>query len=837
MGAYWNSIDEIARLVLQGLLNSVWQGMLIAATIGLLLRVFRSLSATTRHAVWLVTLLTISALPLIGLLNSAKQPEPIAVPSSRVAVSPALPVESSALVNEVLPLPEKQALGFSKEAIPAQEKMVEKQAVPPAGMARPLAAAEMAAPAPAKPGIWRRLMNGSAPMAIVGLWLALALLMCVRILRSYAAISRLRRQLRPAPIEQRTRIERMAESFGIRRPVSLFTSPAVSMPLTIGSVKPVVILPPDLSGNLSQGELDSVLAHELAHILRWDYLSNLLQRFIQAALFFHPAVWFIGKQLSIERELACDDWAVKMCEPRRYASCLARLVEILNESKPRAAVRLAASGILFGKHVITRRVEMILDRDRNATTAVSKSALFYTIGLALSFIVVCSMLQPVVAVPTGQKPAKQKPKKEAPAAASPATREREPIADAAPPADIMPFIVDGLTIEAPLPPEPPDALEAPAAVNISGVAVIDDVDDLIGDLAPLARIQPAAPPVAVYGLTGQQPLLPPRPAAPVAALGPAAPFEWGQDDKNKTPAIPEAELLSLLSDIVKKDADPAVRNEALQGIYRMRSDAAINTLLGLYDSVSDVKVKSEIIAYLIRRNGDNSKAIAKLTSIAKSEQNEELRNRAIRYLGAVKGDDGAATLIQIYDSLQDQKSKLYVVRSLGANKSRKAIDKLMAIAKNDTDPSVRQSAIRALYGIDNRLYLDLLDGNRARIGELNMAPRAFEFNSDKFRESWDRQREMLEKLRIEKFDQLNLAPFEMLKKLEIEIPKIEFQLKELEFDQNQLNDLEGKLNMNRALIESRLSGLRKTPEAPRVDGVLRSIDRQLAMVKAKKQVR
>src|SRR5262249_55787573 len=146
--------------------------------------------------------------------------------------------------------------------------------------------------------------------------------------------------------------------------------------------------------------------------------------------------------------------------------------------------------------------------------------------------------------------------------------------------------------------------------------------------------------------------------APLAPEAPLAAIAWGQDDKNKQLAIPETELLSLLVDIVKRDADPNVRNEALQGIYRLRSDAAINALIQLYDGTSDVKVKGEIIAYLLRREGgaskvDNSKAIAKLTAIAKSEPNEELRNRAIRYLGNVKGDEGADTLIQIYDSLQD----------------------------------------------------------------------------------------------------------------------------------------------------------------------------------------
>ncbi len=132
-------------------------------------------------------------------------------------------------------------------------------------------------------------------------------------------------------------------------------------------------------------------------------------------------------------------------------------------------------------------------------------------------------------------------------------------------------------------------------------------------------------------------------------------------------------------------------------------------MIQLYDGFTDVKVKGEIIRYLLRREGrdskvDNSKAIAKLIAIAKSEQNEELRNKAVPYLGNVRGDEGADILIQIYDSLQDQKMKQYVIRSLAQNRSRKAVDKLIQIAKSDSDPVVRQYAVRSLYNVDSRRY-------------------------------------------------------------------------------------------------------------------------------------
>jgi HEAT repeat protein len=224
-------------------------------------------------------------------------------------------------------------------------------------------------------------------------------------------------------------------------------------------------------------------------------------------------------------------------------------------------------------------------------------------------------------------------------------------------------------------------------------------------------------------------------------------------------------------------------------------------LIQLYDGSNDVKVKSDIIRYLLRRESgsnkvDNSKAIAKLVAIAKSEQNEELRNKAISYLGAVKGDEGANTLIQIYDGLQDQKMKQYVIRSLAQNGGRKAVDKLVQIAKNDSDPVVRQYAIRSLYNVDNRRYLEL---DRSRVGMTDFhldAPRPFvfkynsepfEFDSKKWEEwqqnwksNWEGQQEkiheMIEKMQLDGKFKID----EIQNKLRIEMPKIEIQLKDLE---------------------------------------------------------
>ena len=353
-----------------------------------------------------------------------------------------------------------------------------------------------------------------------------------------------------------------------------------------------------------------------------------------------------------------------------------------------------------------------------------------------------------------------------------------------------------------------------------------------------------------------------------------------RDDKNRQPTIPETELLNLLVDVVKRDSDPNVRAEALQGITRLRSDASINALVQLYDASSDVKVKGEIIPYLLRREGreskvDNSKAIAKLISIAKSEQNDELRNKAVRYLGAVRGDEGANALIQIYDGLQDQKMKQYVIRSLAQNRSRKALDKLIAIAKNDSDPVVRQYAIRNLYNVDNQRYLELIDKDRTRIGRLDgqlftpmpnipniMAfptPRSFEFNGKLFefdakkweewqrdwQKNWEEQhqrmREMIEKMHIDGFEKLKIE--DLQNKLRIEIPRIEIQLKDLEdkirigYGFDRIAPVESQLRSQLSAVEAQLDAIRARhsdadPKTSEVRNLRNALERQLNSVRS-----
>jgi beta-lactamase regulating signal transducer with metallopeptidase domain len=160
-------------------------------------------------------------------------------------------------------------------------------------------------------------------------WLIGVLTLAVRGFGGWWVIHRLRVSASaqvPSPV--RGSFERIARALSLSRPVLLRVSSAIAGPVTIGTLRAIVLLPVSAVTLLSPDELEVVLAHELAHVRRADFLWNLAQTLIETLFFFHPAVWWISGRVRHERELCCDDLALKVCpNPVVYASALFHLEE------------------------------------------------------------------------------------------------------------------------------------------------------------------------------------------------------------------------------------------------------------------------------------------------------------------------------------------------------------------------------------------------------------------------------------------------------------------------------------------------------------------------------
>ncbi|MGD0201886.1 MAG: M56 family metallopeptidase [Bryobacteraceae bacterium] len=219
---------------------------------------------------------------------------------------------------------------------------------------------------------------------VFALWLLASGLLLARLAWSYAVLCRLKRSAGALPEAVADRCQLLGRKHGARG-VRLLASAEAAVPMAAGLSKPVILLPASLASELSRDELDQVLVHELAHIRRWDDWTNLVARTFEALFFFHPAVWWIGGRLEMERELACDDCVVRNTSGARpYAACLLKLARgALSRARPRLA-----SAAITGRREFTLRIEALLGgeaqpRRRWSTAAVAVAAALVVAGSTL----------------------------------------------------------------------------------------------------------------------------------------------------------------------------------------------------------------------------------------------------------------------------------------------------------------------------------------------------------------------------------------------------------------------------------------------------------------------
>lgn len=180
---------------------------------------------------------------------------------------------------------------------------------------------------------------------LVSVWIVGAVVMLLRLLTALLAGWRLAYGSRPVTQAFLLHAAKtQAHRLGLTARPALAWCDRVSVPMVLGILRPIVLLPPSLLTGLDTAQLEAILAHEFAHIRRFDPLVNVLQRVIEAVFFFHPAVWYVSRQVSDERENCCDDVVIRKGTNRfGYADALVRMAEVCAEQRV-PATSLAATG-------------------------------------------------------------------------------------------------------------------------------------------------------------------------------------------------------------------------------------------------------------------------------------------------------------------------------------------------------------------------------------------------------------------------------------------------------------------------------------------------------------
>ncbi|MFT3674461.1 MAG: M56 family metallopeptidase [Chitinophagaceae bacterium] len=191
------------------------------------------------------------------------------------------------------------------------------------------------------------------------LYLAVLIFPLLNFIRNYRYVQTIRKYaLKKADVQWRLFVQKLSAQMGIRRQVQLWMSDFVKSPVTIGYLRPVILLPMAAINQLSTTQIEAVLLHELAHIRRFDYLLNLLTRIIQTVLYFNPFVKAFVRIIEQEREKSCDELVLQFqYDAHGYASALLAM-----EKSASGQFAVAAAG--SRKHELLSRVESLLGINR-----------------------------------------------------------------------------------------------------------------------------------------------------------------------------------------------------------------------------------------------------------------------------------------------------------------------------------------------------------------------------------------------------------------------------------------------------------------------------------------
>jgi beta-lactamase regulating signal transducer with metallopeptidase domain len=348
------------------LLNGIWQGTFLAAAMWLLLKLLPRLNPTTRFTVLWVTLLAVVALPL-GPLTSrvfipgAQTDSPAIAATNKPTTTTLAPVkiqEPKFSSQNTAASPESHRVSIPRsKPEPVSEQASE--SVPARNAGSRNASPVMAAVE--HPLI--RIRSGRILGALEIMWAFLSLVMLVRLGSGYRELRGLKADAIPVPAEWQLRLGSLSGINGVRRQTQLLVSSHIAAPMSLGFFKPAILIPRALLDNLSDSELEHVLLHELAHLRRRDDWTNLAQKLIEAILPIQPAVYWIRHRMSIEREMACDDWVVATTGTAKpYAASLTKVAE-LSQWEHAGVLGVGATG---NRSQLFSRVHHMLDRTRNS---------------------------------------------------------------------------------------------------------------------------------------------------------------------------------------------------------------------------------------------------------------------------------------------------------------------------------------------------------------------------------------------------------------------------------------------------------------------------------------
>ncbi len=366
-------MNSIVEAVVSFLSNSLLPGLMLTLLLVVLFKFCRNVNATTKYALWYGCLIALLVTPLLA--NISIDPgQFFAVPNTKMIQAAPEEIEIS---PSTFPLDVMTPPSSTSALLPTEVAHETEAILPTQTSARD---SKLTLPS----------ALGFMLLALWGLGVMVGLLILTRSLKH---LNHLKRTAKHSLLHQQ-QLHKLLSIHNIRRSIQLMTSSKINAPVSLGFIRPMILIPNTLIAQLTPEELNYVLLHEIAHLKRRDDWAKLLQKLIRTFLFFHPGVWWIDRQLDLEREVACDDWVAQLTNQRRsYASCLLRLAEIgLHHGK--ASVQL---GLMMASKIEVR-IKKLINAKRFISTELPRFKLLIGAGLLLVFSLLTVGLSPNITV-------------------------------------------------------------------------------------------------------------------------------------------------------------------------------------------------------------------------------------------------------------------------------------------------------------------------------------------------------------------------------------------------------------------------------------------------------
>ncbi|MBI9068645.1 MAG: M48 family metalloprotease [Salinivirgaceae bacterium] len=341
--------DQIIEAIGWSIFHSIWQAALLLIILVIALFLMKEFSARTRYFMAYATLVLMLAWSISTGIQSYKYAQEKLVIKERLLTNPQGITQE---IKEILTVENNASL---KKATKAQLKWIK----------------------------FKSTIQNNFQLVFV-LWLIGILFFLFKMAGGMAYLMRLsKRQTIPLDANWIVKMENLAIALSINKPIQILQSYIATVPMIIGHLKPIILIPVSLFTGLSDKEIEAIIAHELAHIKRHDYFFNIIQAVIETLFFFHPAVWVISKIIRDEREHSCDKLAVIATGDKlNYIKALASAQELTFKNPYKAVAFTRSNGGLLTR---VKRLKTMSKMKNKVSEGFFAASLIFISLILLSF--------------------------------------------------------------------------------------------------------------------------------------------------------------------------------------------------------------------------------------------------------------------------------------------------------------------------------------------------------------------------------------------------------------------------------------------------------------------